>query len=33
MTNSTRGPAFLILFATLMATAGTGVSIVAFPWL
>src|SRR5271154_3460601 len=33
MTNSTRGPAFLILFATLMATAGTGISIVAFPWL
>jgi MFS family permease len=28
-----RGPAFLILFATLMATAGTGISIVAFPWL
>ncbi|OBF64594.1 MFS transporter [Mycobacterium sp. 852002-51971_SCH5477799-a] len=27
------GPAFLILFATLMATAGSGVSIVAFPWL
>jgi MFS family permease len=27
------GPAFLILFATLMATAGTGISIVAFPWL
>jgi H+ antiporter protein len=33
MKNSTRGPAFLILFATLMATAGTGISIVAFPWL
>jgi H+ antiporter protein len=33
MRNSTRGPAFLILFATLMATAGTGISIVAFPWL
>src|ERR1700739_2511261 len=30
---SSRGPAFLILFATLMATAGTGISIVAFPWL
>src|ERR1700756_1060576 len=29
---STR-PAFLIFFATLMATAGTGISIVAFPWL
>lgn len=27
------GPAFLILFATLVATAGDGVSIVAFPWL
>lgn len=27
------GPAVLILFATLMATAGTGISIVAFPWL
>ncbi|ORW92013.1 MFS transporter [Mycobacterium sp. IEC1808] len=27
------GPTFLILFATLMATAGTGISIVAFPWL
>lgn len=27
------GPAFLILFATLMATAGSGISIVAFPWL
>lgn len=26
-------PAFLILFATLMATAGSGISIVAFPWL
>ncbi|MEE6175726.1 MFS transporter [Mycobacterium sp. 050134] len=26
-------PAFLILFASLMATAGTGVSVVAFPWL
>src|SRR5271166_4398273 len=27
------GPAFLILFAALMATAGSGISIVAFPWL
>lgn len=27
------GPAFLILFATLTATAGSGISIVAFPWL
>ncbi|SPM35567.1 Sugar phosphate permease [Mycobacterium rhizamassiliense] len=33
MTNTARGPAFLILFATLMATAGTGISLVAFPWL
>jgi len=33
MKSSSRGPAFLILFATLMATAGTGISIVAFPWL
>ncbi len=33
MTSSSRGPAFLILFATLMATAGTGISIIAFPWL
>ncbi|ORW42158.1 MFS transporter [Mycobacterium paraense] len=28
-----RGPVFLILFAALTATAGTGISIVAFPWL
>ncbi len=28
-----RGPAFLLLFATLMACAGDGISIVAFPWL
>jgi MFS family permease len=33
MTPSSRGPALLILFATLVATAGTGVSLVAFPWL
>src|ERR1700758_1897465 len=33
MRHTSRGPAFLILFATLMATAGTGISIVAFPWL
>jgi H+ antiporter protein len=33
MRSNSRGPAFLILFATLMATAGTGISIVAFPWL
>lgn len=28
-----RGPAFLILFASLLATTGTGISMVAFPWL
>jgi MFS family permease len=33
MSSNGRGPAFLILFATLMATAGTGISIIAFPWL
>jgi H+ antiporter protein len=33
MTHTSRGPASLILVATLMATAGTGISIVAFPWL
>jgi MFS family permease len=33
MKSSSRGPAFLILFATLMASAGTGISIIAFPWL
>jgi H+ antiporter protein len=33
MKANSRGPASLILFATLTATAGTGVSIVAFPWL
>jgi MFS family permease len=33
MKSTSRGPAFLLLFATLMATAGTGISIVAFPWL
>ena len=33
MSHTSRGPASLILFATLMATAGTGISIVAFPWL
>ncbi|BBZ40861.1 MFS transporter [Mycobacterium conspicuum] len=33
MTSTSRGPALLILFATLVATAGTGISIVAFPWL
>jgi MFS family permease len=33
MRHTSRGPALLILFATLMATAGTGISIIAFPWL
>jgi H+ antiporter protein len=33
MKHNSRGPASLILFATLVATAGTGVSVVAFPWL
>jgi MFS family permease len=33
MKSSSRGPAFLILSAALVATAGTGISIVAFPWL
>ncbi len=33
MRHTNRGPVLLILFATLMATAGTGISIVAFPWL
>ncbi|OBF86619.1 MFS transporter [Mycobacterium sp. 852002-51163_SCH5372311] len=33
MSNSSRGPAFLLLFATLMACAGSGISLVAFPWL
>jgi H+ antiporter protein len=33
MSQTSRSPAFLILFATLTATAGTGISIVAFPWL
>jgi H+ antiporter protein len=33
MKSKSRGPALLILFATLMATAGSGVSIIAFPWL
>ena len=33
MTKSTRGPLFLILFSALMAGAGNGISIVAFPWL
>ena len=33
MTHSKRGPALLILLAALMAGAGNGISIVAFPWL
>jgi H+ antiporter protein len=33
MNNSRRGPLFLVLFAALMAGAGNGISIVAFPWL
>jgi H+ antiporter protein len=33
MRNSRRGPLVLILFAALMAGAGNGISIVAFPWL
>jgi H+ antiporter protein len=33
MNHTSRGPAFLILFATLAATTGTGISLVAFPWL
>lgn len=33
MTNGKRGPLFLILFAALMAGAGNGISIIAFPWL
>ncbi|OBF09334.1 MFS transporter [Mycobacterium sp. ACS4054] len=33
MSHASRGPALLILSATLLATTGTGISIVAFPWL
>lgn len=33
MANTKRGPLLLILFAALMAGAGNGISIVAFPWL
>jgi H+ antiporter protein len=33
MTNSKRGPLYLILFAALMAGAGNGISMIAFPWL
>src|SRR6476469_8067677 len=33
MTNGKRGPLYTILFAALLAGAGNGISIVAFPWL
>ncbi|MBB5166161.1 MFS transporter [Mycobacterium sp. AZCC_0083] len=33
MTDSKRGPSYLILFAALMAGAGNGISMIAFPWL
>jgi H+ antiporter protein len=33
MTHTKRGPAYLILFAALMAGAGNGISLIAFPWL
>jgi H+ antiporter protein len=33
MTDTKRGPLFLVLFAALMAGAGNGITIVAFPWL
>ncbi len=33
MNTRSRGPAFLILFAALMAGAGNGISMIAFPWL
>lgn len=33
MTHTKRGPAYLILFAALMAGAGNGISMIAFPWL
>lgn len=33
MTTSSRRPALLILFAALVASAGNGISLVAFPWL
>ena len=33
MINGKRGPLFVILFAALMAGAGNGISIIAFPWL
>ena len=33
MSNEKRGPLYLILFAALMAGAGNGISMIAFPWL
>ncbi|MDT5239363.1 MAG: hypothetical protein QOG79_1171 [Mycobacterium sp.] len=33
MTASKRGPTYLILFAALLAGAGNGISLIAFPWL
>lgn len=33
MSDTSRGPALLIFSATLLVTAGTGISLVAFPWL
>lgn len=33
MNTHSRGPAILVLFATLVACAGDGISLVAFPWL
>src|SRR3954468_14766767 len=33
MINGKRGPLFVILFAALMAGAGNGISMIAFPWL
>lgn len=33
MTNGKRGPIYTILFAALMAGAGNGITVVAFPWL
>lgn len=33
MLTQTRGPVYLLLFATLVAAAGNGITIIAFPWL
>src|SRR4051795_5493025 len=33
MTNGMRGPLYTILFAALLAGAGNGISMIAFPWL